>query len=239
MSTKNNKEIELSKKKENSSIDNEDEDDDNTNEYITIKISNNAIPGIINKTEYKGKIYNYVVPKSATPGNTIQFLKSELKNVEKKVNNNKIQKVNSLLNFSNFRLKNIKNKINIGVNILSKSSVIVNIKDIIGNKNKPFDINYISYFKKKISIIHEIKELKKQKYINICMFYIEEFKKYPDKYLVYIYYNYKDLYFIYDNNESKTQLYDIGNLTNYDIKTLFNKNIDILEKINSHSLQEK
>ena len=112
--------------------------------------------------------------------------------------NNSPKKVGSLLNFSNFKLNKIKNNIKVGVNVGSKSSVIVNIKDIIGKLRKPLDINYIPYFKVIINTNFKIRELKNQNYLNMCMFYVDNFKNYPGKYLVYIYYNYKDLYFIYD-----------------------------------------
>jgi hypothetical protein len=143
------------------------------------------------------------------------------------------KKVGSLLNFSNFKLNKIKNNIKLSVNMGSKSSVIINIKDIIGKFIKPFDINYISYFKGIISTTPEITELKKQNYLNVCMFYIDNFQNYPDKYLAYIYYNYKDLYFIYDYDKKETKLYDIGELEPSDIENLFNNKIIDLSKINS------
>lgn len=116
------------------------------------------------------------------------------------------KKVGSILNFSNFKLNKIKNNIKVGVNVGSKSSVIVNIKDIIGKFRKPFDINYISYFKVIINTNFQIRELKKQNYLNMCMFYIDNFKNYPGKYLAYIYYNYKDFYFIYDYDKKKNKI---------------------------------
>lgn len=149
-----------------------------------------------------------------------------------------IKREGSRLTFSNFKnIKNIKKNINVDVNIGSKSSVIVNIKDIIGKLNRyskfrPFTGEYIGYFKTMINQITEIKDLKNQKYLNICMFYIDNFNDEPDKYLVYIYYNYKDLFFIYDNENEQTKLYDIGDLEPFEIGTLFNKNINILKKIN-------
>jgi len=145
------------------------------------------------------------------------------------MSNNNPKKVGSMFNF---KLKNIKNSIKTAVNVGSKSSVIVNIKDIIGKLRKPFDINYISYFKAKINSISEIEELKNQQYLNICMFYIDNFENYPNKYLVYIYYNYQDLYFIYDYDKEEKKLYDIGKLEPFEIKNLFDKNIYILGKIN-------
>ena len=155
---------------------------------------------------------------------------------------NNLKKVGSTFIFSNFKLNIIKNSIKSGINIGSKSSIIINIKDFIGKLEKSlfFSIDSIFYFKSMINIIPEIKELKTQKYTNICMFYINQFEDYPNKYLVYIYYNYKDLYFIYDINENKkiagkikTKIYDIGELEPYEIVNLLNKNINILKKINN------
>jgi hypothetical protein len=144
------------------------------------------------------------------------------------------KKVGSTFNFSNFKVNNIKNSIKTGVNIFSKSSITVNIKDIIGKLSKPFDKNYMSYFKARIYAIPKIRELKKQKYLNINMFYIDNFENYPDKYLVYIYYNYNDLYFIYDNDKEGTKLYDIGNLEPFEIKNLLNDNKEILKEIKNN-----
>ena len=149
------------------------------------------------------------------------------------------KKVGSLLSFSNFKLNKIKNNIKIGVNVGSKSSVIVNIKDIIGKIRKPFDINYISYFKLIINTNSQIRELKKQNYLNMNMFYIDNFKNYPDKYLAYIYYNYKDFYFIYDYGKEDTKLYDIGDLEPPDIEGLFNDKIQELRAINSPTVNNK
>ena len=138
-----------------------------------------------------------------------------------------------MINFTNFiKLNKIKNNIKSGINISSKSSIIINIKDIIGKLNKPYDkLTFINYFKLRINTIPEIRDLKNQKYLNICMFYIDNFENYPDKYLAYIYYNYKDLYFIYDYNEDDTKIYDIGNLEPFEIQTLFNENIKKLNGI--------
>ena len=143
------------------------------------------------------------------------------------------KEVGSTFNFSNFKLNKIKNNIKVEVNVDSKSSVIVNIKDIIGKFRKPFDINYISYFKAIINTNFQIRELKKQNYLNMCMFYIDNFKNYPGKYLAYIYYNYKDLYFIYDYDKEETKLYNIGDLEPSDIEDLFNDKIQNLKIIYS------
>ena len=150
------------------------------------------------------------------------------------IKNNSPKKVGSLLNFSNFKLNNIKNNIKIGVNVGSKSSVIVNIKDIIGKLRKPYDVLSILYFKGIINTNFQIRELKNQNYLNMCMFYIDNFKNYPGKYLAYIYYNYKDFYFIYDYGKEDTKLYDIGDLEHSDIMGLFNDKIQELRGINSN-----
>jgi cupin superfamily acireductone dioxygenase involved in methionine salvage len=113
-----------------------------------------------------------------------------------------------------FKINKIKNNISKKIKILSKSTIIINIKDIIDIQNKIYSNNFIDNFKKKISSMSKINELKNQDYINICMFYIDKFDNYNNKYLVYIYYNNKDLYFIYDSTESETRLYDIGDLSN-------------------------
>jgi hypothetical protein len=113
-------------------------------------------------------------------------------------------------------------------NLSTKSSVIINIKDIVPDLNKPDTTDSISYFKKYINGIKKINELKNQKNVNISMFYIEPYEK--DKYLAYIYHNNKDSYFIYDNKEINTKLYDIGNNNILSKITKLNKN---LSKINN------
>ena len=75
----------------------------------------------------------------------------------------------------------------------------------------------------------------------MCMFYIDNFDNYPNKYLAYIYYNYNDLYFLYDYDDDteKTKLYDIGNLEPYEIENLFNDNIQKIRGINTPALNNK
>lgn len=141
---------------------------------------------------------------------------------------NNYQRVSSILNFSNFKLQNIKNNIKNGINILSKSSVIINIKDIIGNKNNNIGI---STLKSDINKIPEITELKNQKYLNICMFYIQNIKNVPNKYLVYIYLNYKDLYFIYEYGKNSTTIHNIGKLEPFEINDLLKNMISKLGPI--------
>jgi hypothetical protein len=191
--------------------------------------------------------------KSNTEGNNTSINLSFQGNPKVPKTKNSLKTVGSTFNFSNFKLNVIKNSIKSGINIGSKSSIIINIKDIIGKlEKKPlkFTIDSIFYFKSLINIIPEIIELKTQKYTNICMFYINQFEDYPNKYLVYIYYNYKDLYFIYDINENKniagkikTKIYDIGELEPFEIENLLNKNIKILRainyQINNHSQQQQ
>lgn len=123
-----------------------------------------------------------------------------------------------------------------------KSSVIINIKDIIGDIGNSYDINYISYFKTQINIKPAIRELKNQTNINLSMFYIQPLiknNKTVNKYLAYIYHNNKDLYFIYDTN-ANTKLYDIGDLTTNKIKKLFNNNLTQINRnlktINSENI---
>ena len=115
-------------------------------------------------------------------------------------------------------------------NPLTKSSVIINIKDIVPDLNKPDTTDSISYFKKYINGIKKINELKNQKNVNISMFYIEPYKNENDKYLAYIYHNNKDSYFIYNKSGSNTKLYDIGNNSILSKITKLNKN---LSKINN------
>ena len=114
-------------------------------------------------------------------------------------------------------------------NPLTKSSVIINIKDIVPDF-KPDTTDSISYFKKYINGIKKINELKNQKNVNISMFYIEPYKNENDKYLAYIYHNNKDSYFIYNKSDSNTKLYDIGNNSILSKITKLNKN---LSKINN------
>ena len=117
-----------------------------------------------------------------------------------------------------------------------KSSVIINIKDIIGKFKKPLNTNYISYFKTIISIMPAVRELKNQKSINISMFYIDNFEGINNVYLAYIYHNNNDLYFIYDSNatNSTTKLYDIGSLSTNQINKLTQINRN-LKNINTNT----
>ena len=196
----------------NNNNNNSNNNNNNSNNNNSSKSNNKSIRGSVS-------IYNNTSSSSISP-------------ISNPIKNNIPKKVGSTFNFSNFKLNKIKNNIKVGVNIGSKSSVIVNIKDIIGKFRKPFDINYISYFKGIINTNFQIRELKKQNYLNMNMFYIDNFKNYPDKYLAYIYYNYKDFYFIYDYDKKDTKLYDIGDLEHFDIEYLFNDKIQELRAIN-------
>jgi hypothetical protein len=64
------------------------------------------------------------------------------------------------------------------------------------------------------------------------MYYIDKIPNFKNKYISYIYYNYDDLYFIYDNDNNNTTLYDIGDLNNTNIKKIFNDSkINVLNNI--------
>lgn len=208
------------------SNDNKPNGNNNNNNNNSVSSSTNS------KSSSRGSLSSSTNSTSISRG-SVSSSSNSTSSIPNPIKNNSPKKVGSLLNFSNFKLNKIKNNIKVGVNVGSKSSVIVNIKDIIGKFRKPFDINYISYFKGIINTNSQIRELKKQNYLNINMFYIDNFKNYPGKYLAYIYYNYKDFYFIYDYGKEDTKLYDIGDLDPSDIEGLFNDKIQKLRAINS------
>ena len=157
---------------------------------------------------------------------------------------------NSFINFNKLKpLSNLQNNIYKDIFFKTKSNISINIKDIIGTFKKPKNekgklnysdnegsiLNYnetgkFKFFKKIANLFREfinekysiIRELKKQKFANITMYYIDQFEDSLNRYLVYIYYKNTDLYFIYNNDENTTKLYDIGNLELKNINNIIN-----------------
>ena len=145
------------------------------------------------------------------------------------------------INFNKLKSSlNLQNNIYKDIFFKTKSHIKINIKDIIGTFKKPKNkkeilnyneksgIKFIKFIKKIANLFREfinekysiIRELKKQNFANITMYYVDQFEDSLNQYLVYIYYKKTDLYFIYNNNENTTQLYDIGDLDNNNIKSI-------------------
>jgi hypothetical protein len=143
---------------------------------------------------------------------------------------------------------NLQNNINKDIFFKTKPIISINIKDIIGTFKKPENeksiLNYnensrFKFFKKIANLFREyinekysiIRELKEQKFANINMYYIDQFDDSLNQYLVYIYYKNTDLYFIYNNDENDTKLYDIRNLNSVNILENINNRKKKLNKI--------
>jgi hypothetical protein len=163
---------------------------------------------------------------------------------------------NSFINFNKLKpLSNLQNNIYKDIFFKTKSHISINIKDIIGTFKKPKNekgkfnysnneksiLNYneksgIKFIKKIANLFREfinekysiIRELKKQKFANITMYYIDHFDDSLNRYLVYIYYKKTDLYFIYNNNENETRLYDIGDLYNHNIRNIISSKSNLI-----------
>jgi hypothetical protein len=117
-----------------------------------------------------------------------KYLKNKINSNNKNINFS-ADKKSKLKKYYTYLYKEVKKLLNTKkdkINLTTKSTITINIKDIINPLNIDYDINYINYinnFKKKINNISKINELKNQNYANICMFYIDKITNFKNKYI--------------------------------------------------------